>query len=108
MLILAKFLFGLNKKLYNWPSHLIILFAWSYSLITHLDPKVTLWLKIGLIIYGLLMAFRITKEGLPPMPNTSKLWLGYLVGLNISVVFGPMSILLFLFLIALDKSYPKK
>lgn len=100
-----NFLLALNNKLYNWPSHIVILLCWVVALSQGIGAG---WFKIGIIFYVGLMIFRIIKDGIPVLT----VWrtvpkLGFMVGFNICVVFGPLSPFLMLFL-ALASSSSKE
>ena len=86
------FLIRLNNKLYNYPSHIIILIFLALALFS----KITFlkyWILIGLIIYLVLFSMRLLQGDKP-----KSTLLGYLVGFNICLVLGPISILIFYFL----------
>lgn len=91
---LMLFLIRLNNRLYNYPSHIIILIFLGLSVLSKI-MWLKLWILSGFIIYLGLFTSRLLKSD-KPKPKSN--FLGYLVGFNICLVLGPISILLFYFL----------
>lgn len=87
---MRRFLFKLNDLLYNWPCQLSIFLFWFFVLI----KTGLVWFKIGLVIWIVLLIFRLLRK---EVPEKSPI-LGWLVGLNIIVLFSVLTFPLLLFL----------
>lgn len=83
-------LIRLNTKLYNWPTHIILLCCFVFVFFTNLT-FLKVWILIGLMFYLLLMIWRISQDGFLSFKGKK---LGYLVGFNICLLFSILSILL--------------
>lgn len=95
---IIKFLFKLNNKLYNLKFHTPILIIWIWTII-NFNNLISMWFKVGLVIWVGLLIFRFyqdrsIKKHLKFHWKTFKEngILPYVVGLNITVVFGLLSI----------------
>lgn len=97
---IAQSLLRLNNKLYNYYFHTPVFLIW-FSLLVRNAPYVAKWFWIGLLIYIFMMAYRLWHEKKRYDSN----FLGYLVGLNLLVIFGP---LIFALLYILKDYQPKK
>lgn len=95
-------LFKLNNYLYNFRFHIPFLILWISILVFNYPLILSVWIKFGLLIYFLLIIIslfkkeKVSKE--PKSIDKSKIILGYLVGINICVLFGAFSVLLFVLL----------
>jgi hypothetical protein len=96
-------LFKLNNKLYNFYFHVPVLIILLLVLKFQSPFYVAAWINIGFAIWAMLLLFRLYQDKqLMPLKNKKDL-LGYIVGFNICLVLGPLSVLLFLAL----KNYKK-
>lgn len=94
------FLFKLNNKLYSIKIHAIISILWIWSVL-NFHNILTLWFKAGIASWFLLILWR-WKQDKWTKKHFQEQWakrretgiLPYLVGLNIAVLFGPISIVL--------------
>ena len=92
-------LFKLNNKLYNYPAQLAILLSWI-MIVSFSVPYLAFWFKQGIVIWASIFLFRVLmasnkKEYIKGLINVPLL--GFIVGLNIIVLFSYLTIpLLFL------------
>lgn len=92
-----EFLIKLNDKLYSLPIHTVIVILWAWALQTFHNPLM-FWFKLGLLCWMILMIINFIQE----KGNLKKVWklfrsngiLPFLVGLNICVLTGPLSLVL--------------
>lgn len=85
-------LLRINNLLYSWTAHIVIATLWMSALLFLDSPFIRAWEAAGLIVWILLTVSSLFHNGLPPMPKTKREALGYLVGFNIPMVLGPLSV----------------
>lgn len=101
---MMKHLLRLNNFLYNFWFHVPFFIFWVFIVISNNPEFLADWFRVGLIFYILLMIITLfIKKAYPPKIKTFSDTLGYLVGLNICVLFSFFSIILMMVL-----NYKKK
>ena len=101
-------LLAINNMLYSYKYHLSILVIWLGLLLS--PYKWThYWMLAGLITWLALMIHKFYKSGLKKEVSTLKKiytddgMLPFLVGFNISILFGPIGVVLAIVLELMDK-----
>lgn len=84
------FLLKVNDKLYNFPSHIIILSIWITALISG-PPLVKGWFLLGVFIWAFMMVIRSIQGGSIKEVIEKNGYLPLLVGLNLCTVLSILS-----------------
>jgi hypothetical protein len=88
---LTVFLLKLNNRVYNFCFHIPAMLLWMAAIACSHSKVIRIWEIAGGTLYLSLIIVSILKRGFPPLPKTRKEFLGYLVGLNIAMVLGPLA-----------------
>lgn len=97
-----KLLLALNDALYLFRVHISIFIIWVLCILFQI-PYLSLWFEIGVVVYIVLIIWRLFQDKkIMPLKNKRDL-LAYMVGLNISVVLSVLSFPLIFLLIYFSK-----